>query len=301
MGDAIAQGVVTDPLVTSSPVVSGSIVGPPGEGGGGFVPQDADQYSVSQDFTGPASTQPRFRYDMRWKPDGTRVFFRYAVGDSNPAVDNLIQFDVSPAWSLDPSDWTNSASIQIGNDTAARTFEWVNNGTRIVFLAVWFSSFRRMDSQPASTPYDITTLGAGDGSFTGLIGGEFGMKWSEDWKKVIITRSGGVEWNRYDASIAGDLNTLTGPDQTWSSASGDTMALAPGDLKLYTIASQDVRSWDMGSPFSIDPAPTNLVIGPDTNLPTNMSVARGLNINPDTGELLAEGDQNAFRLRSWIT
>lgn len=266
-----------------------------------FVAQDADQYTVSQDFTGPTSTQPRFRYDMRWKPDGTRIFFRYAVGNNNPAVDNLIQFDVSPAWSLNPSNWTNQVSIQIGTDTAARTFEWVNDGTRIVFLAVWFSSFRRMDSFPASTAYDISTLGSADGSFTGLIGGEFGMKWSEDYKKVIITRIGGTEWNRYTTPIAGDLNSLVGPDQTWSSAIGDTIAFAPGELKFYSISGGDIHSVDLNSAFSISPAPTNDVVGPDTDLPTNMSVARGLNIHPGTGELFAEGDQNAFRLRSWTT
>lgn len=264
-----------------------------------FVAQDADQYTVSQDFTGPSSTQPRFRYDMRWKPDGTRVFFRYAVGDNNPAVDNLIQFDVSPAWSLNPSNWTNQVSIQIGTDTAARTFEWVNDGTRIVFLAVWFSSFRRMDSFPASTAYDISTLGGADGSFTGLIGGEFGMKWSEDWTQVLISRSAG-EWNRYNASTPGDLNTLTGPDQTWSGV-GDTVTLAPGELKLYGMSSTNLLSWDLASPFSISPAPTNQVTGPSLNLPTTGGVWRGLNIHPGTGELFAEGDQNAFRLRSWTT
>ncbi len=303
MGDAIAQSVVTDPLVTNAPPTSGSVVGPPGEAG--FVPQNADQYVLGQDSAGPAATGLTFRFDQRWHPDGTRTWFRIG-GTSHPAFDNLFQFDVSPAWSQNASNMTLTGQISIGNDADVRTFEWVNNGTRIVFLNRWFSSFRRMDSFPASTAYDITTLGATDGAFTGLIGNEFGMKWSEDWTKVLISRLGGT-WNRYVASIAGDITTLTGPDQTWDSAATDgvntnTLALAPGELKLYSIGNSfNLNSWDLSSAFSVSPAPSNHNVGVAVDLPTNMQVARGMNIRPDTGELFAEGDQNAFRLRSWVT
>lgn len=272
----------------------------PAAAGGGFDPQDADQYSVSQDEPGPSAARPRFRYDMRWRPDGGRVFFRAAVGDNNPAVDNLFQYDVSPAWSLDTSNFTNLVSIEIGSDTNARTFEWVNDGDRLVFMDVWFSSFRRFNSFPASTPYDISTLGSNDSTYTNLVGtGQFGMKWNEDWTKVILTRSG--EWTRYNVATPGLPSTITGVDQTWSSATGSSMALAPGELKLYVISGSTLRSFDLDSPFSIDPDPANNVAGPDMNLPTSMTVVRGLNINPDTGELFATADQNSFRLRSWVT
>lgn len=256
--------------------------------------QNAAAYSVSQDFTG--GNNVIFRYDQRWKPDGTRMWFRNG-GTSHPSLDNLYQYDVSPAWSQNPANWTLNGSIQIGNDNDIRTMAWVNSGNRIVFLNRWFSSFRRMDSYPASTPYDITTLGGADGSFTGLIGSEFGMFWSADWKKVLISRSAG-EWNRYTTPIAGDLNSLVGPDQTWLGV-GDSIALTPDELKLYVISGNNLASYDLAAPFSISPAPSNLSTGPSMNLPTTGGVWRGLNLRPDTGELLAEGDQNTYRNRSW--
>lgn len=266
------------------------------EGGAFFIPQNASAYSVSQDFL--AGNNVIFRFDQRWKPDGTRMWFRNG-GQSHPSLDSLFQYDVSPAWSQNPANWSNVVSTQIGNDADIRTMEWVNNGTRLVFLNRWFSSFRRMDSVAVSTPYDIATIGAGDGSFTGLISGEFGMKWSEDYKKVLIGRSAGT-WNRYTTPIAGDLNSLVGPDQTWVGV-GESMALAPGELKMYLINGNDIVSYDLASPFSISPAPSNQDTGPSMNLPTTGGVWRGLNIHPGTGELFAEGDQNTFRNRSWTT
>lgn len=264
-----------------------------------FVPQDADQYVLNQDSSGPLGLI--FRYDMRWHPLGTRVWMRHG-GTSHPAFDSLYQYDVSVPWSLNTSFWTLTGSLQIGNDNNNRTISWVNNGTRLVFLAVWFAGFRRMDSFAVGTPYDINTLGAADGAFTGLIGNEFGMEWSSDYTKVLVQRLGGT-WNRYNAAVPGDLNTLSGPDQTWDSAATDgvntdTLAFAPGELKMYSLNST-LLSWDLAAPFSISPAPSNFNTGVAVDLPTNMQVARGLNINPGTGELFAMGDQNAYRLRSW--
>jgi hypothetical protein len=297
MSGPTASGV-TASAVTSD-IVSSDKVYP--TNGGGFVPQDADQYVISQDGAGPLGQI--FRYDMRWKPDGTRVWMRHG-GTSHPALDNLYQYDVSVPWSLNVANWTLTGSLQLGNDTSVRTISWVNNGTRFVTLNVWFSGFRRLDSWPASTPYDINTLGSADGSFTGLTGNEFGMEWSNDYTKVLISRLGGT-WNRYIASTPGDLNTLSGPDQTWDSAATDgvnsnSLAFAPGETKMYS-ANINLYSWDLAAPFSISPAPSNFNSGVAVDLPTNMQVLRGVNINPGTGELLAEGDQNAYRLRSWVT
>lgn len=272
-----------------------------------FVPKNADQYVLSQTAEGGLGVGLTFRYDMRWKPDGTRVWM-FVGGTSHPAFDDLYQWDVSPAWSLTPANWTNQQSVTLtGADTNNRTISWVNNGTRLVNLNVWFSSVRRLDSRPASTPYDITTLGVVDQSFTGLIGNEFGMEWSNDYTKVLISRLGGT-WNRYNASTPGDITTLTGPDQTWDSAATDgvntnTLAFAPGETKMYSLANnQNLASWDLAAPFSISPAPSNYNLGVSVQLPTNMSVARGLNINPGTGELFAEADQPAggYRVRSWV-
>ncbi len=268
-----------------------------------FIPKNADQYVVSQDSTGPLGLI--FRYDMRWKPDGTRVFFFHG-GTSHPSFDDTYQYDATIPWSF-VGGLTPAGSVQIGSDTLNRSISWVNNGTRLVKLARWFSSFRRLDSFPASTPYDLTTLGVADGSFTGLIGGEFGQLWSDDWTQVLISRSSG-EWNRYNAAVPGDINTLSGPDQTWDAFALDgvassSLAMSPDGTKLYginTSGGRNLVSWDLAAPFSISPAPSNFNVGVSMNLPTNGDVWRGLTINPNTGELLAAGDQNAYRLRSWV-
>ncbi len=265
------------------------------------VPQDADQYILGQQGSFGGSN---FRYDIRWRPDGTRVFLRQNVGNSHPSLDNLFQYDVPIPWDINAATWVFAGSIQIGGDTNGRTIEWVLNGTRLVFLDVWFSSFRRLNSFAASTPYDITTLGANTSTYTNLVGtGQFGMKWNEDWTKVILTRSGGAEWQRYDVATPGLVATITGVDQTWLAAQGDTMAFAPGALKMYTLRSNAIKSMDLGSAFSIDPAPTNIVTGFSLLDPIQMSVPRGMNIRPDTLELFGHADQSAgsFRLRSWVT
>jgi hypothetical protein len=271
----------------------------------GFQAQDADQYVHAQESAGPAPTGLPFRYDMRWHPAGTRVWFRIG-GSSLPAFDNLMQFDVPIPWDLNSATWTQTGSVQLGNDADVRSISWVNNGTRLVTLNRWFSGFRRMDSFPVSSAYDITTLGAADGSFTGLIGNEFEHVWSADETKLLVQRLGGT-WNRYNASVPGDISTLTGPDQTWDSAATDSqntssLAFSPDETKLYAIGNSTLVSWDLASAFSVSPAPSNISIGPSLNLPTTGGVWRGLNIRPDTGELFAETDQSpSFFLRSWET
>lgn len=273
----------------------------------GFDPQDADQYVHSQESSGPGATGLNFRYDMVWHPAGTRVWFRAGVGNSHPAFDNLFQYDVPIPWDLNTGTWVFSGSISIGNDADGRSFSWVNNGTRIVFLNRWFSSFRRMDSYPASSAYDITTLGSADGSFTGLPGNEFEHIWSADYTQLLVQRLGGT-WNRYNASTPGDLNTLGASDQTWDAAATDSKNLAsivldPTELKLYGTDGTNLLSWDLASAFSISPAPSNLNVGVSVQLPVNMSVARSINMRPDTGELFLQADQSAggYRLRSWVT
>ncbi len=270
-----------------------------------FDPEDADQYALKSDdgTPEPFSTSGGSRRDVRFRPDGLRAWTHWTVAVGGF---DTHQYDVSPAWST--TGWTPNGNI-LRNLSLNRSMTWHDNGTKLTFLSRWFSSFRRIDTfDHSSAPYDISGgLGPGFAAFTALNhAGEYMARFSLDGFNLFVSESAAT-MKRYNLATAHDISTITGFDQTWNySAAGagstNTWDFSADHTKLYFGASSGtiLASFDLTAPDDIS-APFNFVTGVSTNLPTNMSVARGLNFRPDTGDLILLCDQNTQRIRCWET
>jgi len=243
----------------------------------------------------PESISGSIRYDWDWKPDGTRV---WTWRDNPSAFASFKQYDVSPAWSITPGDWTHLSDQLLGG-SLARTFEWSPDGTRLTMLRRWFSSFRRIDQwDQSATPFDSTVLGAVIGSVTSLPGGEFNMHWKPDGLVIYIDRLGGIV-NAYALTVPFDLTTFNStPIQTFDStvdAGGRSisMAFSSDGTRWYSITSGNLLcQWDCSTPFDVSTS-GSFVTGPNVNLPTTLAIPRGLFLRPATGDLFVQQDQNA--------
>lgn len=242
----------------------------------------------------PESISGSIRYDWHWKPDGTRV---WTWRDNTSPSFSFRQYDVSPAWSITPGDWSFVSSQLIGG-TLARTFEWSPDGTKLTMLRRWFSSFRRIDTwDQSATPFDSTVLGSVVGSFTGLISGEFGMHWKPGGLILYVDRSAGVV-NAYALTTPYDINTITGIVQTFDTtvdagARSMNMAWGSDGTVFYSITSGGLLcQWTASTPYDISTL-GSFVTGPNVNTPTTLAIPRGLFLRPSTGDLFVQQDQNA--------
>lgn len=267
--------------------------------------QDADQYCLkSNDSTPePFSTPGGSRRDVRFRPDGLRAWTHWTV--SFGGFDTH-QYDLPAPWQL--TGWTPSGNILRLNDLN-RSMTWHDNGTKLTFLRRWFSSFRRIDTfDQSATPYDISSgLGAVFASFTALNdAGEYMARFSLDGFNLFVDE-GAATIKRYNMTVAHDISTITGFDQTFNfSAAGagstNTWDLSPDHKKLYFAASSGnfLATFDLTAADDIS-APFNFVLGVTTNLPTNLGVARGLTIRGDNGDWILLADQNNQNIRCWET
>lgn len=240
----------------------------------------------------PENIGGSFRYDWFFKPDGTRVWTWRANGAFR-------QYDVSPAWSVTPGDWTFSSSQSLsGPGSSARTFEFNDDGTILTLLSRWFSSFRRLDSYDQSaTPYDTTVLGASVGK-TGFPGGEFGMHWKPGGLVIYIDRSGGVV-NAYSLTIPYDITTINlTPIQTFDStvdagSRSMTMAWGSDGTIFYSITSAGLLcQWTASIPYDVSTL-GSFVTGVNVNAGNTLAIPRGLLVRPSTGDLFVERDQGS--------
>jgi len=264
---------------------------------------DSCSYSVKSDDPTPEpfSTPGGSRRDVRFRQDGLRAWTHWTVSVGG---DDTHQYDISPAWSLLQADWTPNGGI-LRNTSLNRSMEWHDNGTKLTFLSRWFSSFRRIDTfDHSAAPYDISGgLGPGLGGFTALTGvGEYMARWSLDGFSLFVDTQS-VNMQRYIMTTAHDITTITGFDQFWNYGAfvggTNTWDFSADHTRIYFAPSGgDIKSMDLTAPDDIS-APFNLITGPDTDLPSNLQVPRGLNIRADTGDIILLGDQNNQRIRCW--
>lgn len=264
---------------------------------------DSCSYSVKSDDPTPEpfSTPGGSRRDVRFRQDGLRAWTHWTVLVGG---NDTHQYDISPAWSFLQADWTpngNITRVQAQN----RSMTWHDNGTKLTFLSRWFSSFRRVDTfDHSAAPYDISGgLGPGFAGFTALTGpGEYMARFSLDGFSLFIDTSGTVI-RRYIMTTAHDISTITGFDQLFNFGAfvggTNTWEFSADHARLYFSQSNGLlASLDLTAPDDIS-APFNYVTGPDTDLPSNLQVPRGMNIRADTGDIILLGDQNAQRIRCW--
>jgi len=268
--------------------------------------QDADQYALKSDDVTPEpfSTPGGSRREVRFRPDGLRAWTQWTVSTGGF---NIHQYDLPAAWQL--TGWTPSGNIlfpaAVGD---SRSFTWHDNGNKLTFLTRWFAAFRRIDTfDMSATPYDLSGgLGPTFASFTGLTGpGEYMARFSLDGFNLFVDTSA-TTMQRYNLATAHDISTITGFDQTFlygvaGAGSTNSWDFSGDHTKLYfSTGGNLLGSFDLTAPDDIS-APFNFVTGVSVQLPSNISVPRGLTIRPDTGDWILLADQNNQRIRCWET
>lgn len=308
MGGAIARGVVTDPLVTSSPategVTSGKISGPPGGGVTPIVPvspQMANQYFVKQSAGNPENLSGLNRYDWFISPDGTHAYTRR---DGSSDFSSFRQYAVDPPWSITPGDWTFEISQLIGGSNT-RTFEWSRDGNYLLTLDRWFSSnYRLINFDQSASPFDATVLGSTTVG-TNIATSSFQVRWRPDGLMVFITNSAQF-LTAQTVNVAFDASTLvTSPVATFdfSVDAGigalNSFCFSADGMVLYGSTSTNfLCSWDLSAPYDIS-SPSNFATGPSLNLPTTLANPRGALYRWDTGDIFWERDQSTQNVRCW--
>jgi len=266
----------------------------------------ADSCSYTVKFDGPTidnfSSPGGFRYDVRIRPDGLRVWTHWTI--SFGGFDTH-QYDLPAPWDF-ANPRINSGNI-LRTGSLNRSMEWHDSGNKLTFLRRWFSSFRRIDTYDQSaTPYDISAgLGPVFASLTAITGpGEFLVRFSLDGFKMFTDISAAT-MQRYNLAIAHDISSSTGVDQIWNyGAAGigstNTWEFSADHTRVYFVTQTGdlLASFDLTAPDDIS-APFNFVTGVSTNLPSNLGIARGMNIRPDTGDIILLADQNNQRIRCW--
>jgi len=186
--------------------------------------------------------------------------------------------------------------------------EWHDDGKKLTFLRRWFSSFRRIDTwDQSATPYDITVKGPVFASRTGIPGNEFLIRMSLDGSIAFVSRLAFI-LNAYPLSVPHDISTMSLTpiatfDATPFSCQMNHMVFSTDHTRMYSVTQVGlICTFDLTAPDDIS-APFNFQTGPNINaLPegvNHLGISRGLNVRPDTGDLVMFGDQNNYRVRCW--
>lgn len=252
---------------------------------------------LSPSDPGGAGTQ---RLDMFWKPDGTRVFTCRISAE-------VAQNDVSPAFGIQPGDWTNK--VQTANTGNLRSIWWSPDGARLS-LCIRVPSFNMRVTvfDQSATPFDLSVLGS---SVTktfpttpALSGGPADHVWSADGLLLFVhyasVPSSVYEWS---VTVAYDPSTLIQPQNNSFDFLADanfsitTWAFSNDGTVMYGMDGQFLVSWNLTTPFDVSTA-TNFQTGPVVS-GASLGIPRGLDVRSDNTDISVEGDQNQRRV-AWF-
>ena len=251
--------------------------------GGNAASGPASSYSSSDLQDNPEAVSGSTRSDIWWSPSGLRA---YTIRGPSPRMD---QYDVFPAFSITPGDWTgvNLGVIPPSVGTTGFGMQLSPDGTRLSLTNTGSSGFIR--TFPIATPFDFSTVGSLDSShFFGS--GVTRHRWKEDGLSVYVQQS----------QIIRERICVTPFDLTGSSA-GNTFDVAPDavtingwclsadGLFLYASRNSDKRlvSWQMTTPFDLSTAGSfDGTGGPLLNAGSNFFVPEGFNFRPANGDIL---------------
>ena len=250
----------------------------------------ASENELSTSNPGGAGTP---RLDMVWKPDGTRVF-------SCRQDNEIAQNDVSPAFGIQPGDWTNL--VTTANFNQLRSIWWSPDGTKLsLCLRVASFNMRVTVHDQSATPFDLAVLGASVTKtfpvIPALSGGPADHSWSADGLTFFVHYQS-VPSSIYDFSVTVpfDPTTLISPQNSSFDFLADanfsitTYVFSTDGNFLYAMDGQFLVSWDLSPPFAVASA-TNFQTGP-TVAGASLSIPRGLDYRADTGDISVQGDQN---------
>ena len=259
----------------------------------------ADDYVVLITGSNPEPRGGTFRFDVFFKPDGTRAFTAWGLGSE------IGQNDVSPPWGISPV-WTNR--VQTANIANLRSIWWSPDGTKLSWCTrVPSSAFRITVADQSATPWDLTVLGAAVSKAIGVAtGGPLDHIWSADGLTMWVFYTGVIfQIIEYHASVAFDPTTLGAAVQNFD-MSPDTgtgvtgIGFSTDGTVMYAVvfpgtpSGTDLVSWNLTDPFDITTM-TNFTVGPNI-IASNLSIPRGINVRPSNQDIFVTGDQNNNRV-----
>ena len=252
---------------------------------------NATAFVVSEDVPSPGGAGT-FRLDAFWKPDGTRCFTCRGLNFE------VAQNDVSPAWGIQPGNWTNF--VTTANFSNIRSIWWSPDGTKLsVCTRVPSAAFNIKVHDQSATPFDLTVLGASTNKTIGVqSGGPSDHIWSADGKTLWQVYDGTLrQIIRFTALVSFDPTTLGAAVDNFDmlpdiGTDGRTFAFSTDGTVMYGMDGQVLVSWDLSIPFDITTM-ANFQTGP--SIPAALGSPRGLTVRPDNTDIFVTGDQNQRR------
>ena len=252
----------------------------------------------------PEGPQPPFRFDSFWRPDGMRVFTARGLDFE------IAQLDVSPAWGIQPGDWSNR--VTTGGVSDIRSIWWSTGGTKLfVAQRVPSTIFRITGWDQSATPFDLTVLGPATAKLFSpqAPGGPADFVWSADglkmwmhWTGTTVPPTGLSTILEYIATIPFDPVSLANSFSASFAMDPDagldlhSWAFSNDGTHIYGMDGQFLVSWDLTIPFDITTA-GNFQTGP-TVLAADASVPRGIFARLDNTDVYVAGDQGAFDMKA---
>jgi len=269
------------------------------------VAQDASAYGSTEDelANNPEISTGSIRLDAFWKPDGTRVWTGFGTG----FAEEVREYDVSPAWGIQPGDWTHVVT-QPGF-TDFRSMWWSPDGNFFSWMRrIPSSNFRTHINDMSANPWSIVAFGAQTSRTvapTGSGGTPLDEIYSSDGLRLWVHFPSGVTSALYEyvLTVPWDASTIVTPHIASFDPVPDTgtdirtFAFSKDGTVLYAMDGQALVSWDLSPAFDITSA-SNFQTGPSI-LTGSLGIPRGLNYRDDNGDIFTEGDQNQQRL-AWF-
>lgn len=216
------------------------------------------------------------RTGMWWRADGTKMFIARTFN-------NLRSYDVSPAFSITPGDWSNHVPVTA---SSVGRVQITPDGTRLLSL-VNSGGSGLLSQTDMSSAFDITTLGSASFKVLGLQMQH--AYWDPDNGLRLWTLLTGGTLQEHVASSAFSVSTVGAAIKTFDmsvdAGNVSQFILSRDGTRLYSVTSSNpfpIVSWRLATPFDISTA-GNFSTGLTLN--TELSNPIGPYFRPDNGDL----------------
>lgn len=159
---------------------------------------DVSTASFSASFdTSSQDTRPQ---DLRFKPDGTKM---YVIGTIN---DRVYEYDLSTAWSLSTASFNQHFSIS-SEESVPQSLFFKTDGTKMFVMGISGDDVNEYD---LSTAWDISTASYSQNfSVSTQEGSPRALFFKSDGTVMYISGSDGKDINEYSLSTAWDVSTAS--------------------------------------------------------------------------------------------
>ena len=235
-------------------------------------------------YIGSQETLPR---DLRFKPDGTKM---YVIGTSG---DDINEYSLSTAWDVSTASYTaiGSVSTQAANPQG---LAFKPDGTKVYVVD---KSSRYIYQYSLSTAWDISSISYDSKSlFVNVYQGiPLCVFFKSDGTEVYTGGGSGSNFDQFTLSTAWDISTAshTGASTSISSATGEPepegLYITPDGLNLFTCGLNVDRIWkfDLTTAWDITTLTTSGYV--EFNHSAQEGAIRGLDFKPDGTKMYIVG------------